>query len=137
MKKFLTAMATILTVVVMALTLAGCSDKAGSIKKAFEKEGYTVSAIKAEDSEWLQSHLSDEDKKDIDKYEVFTCTKKDGLLSASATVIKFPSKDKLAETVGQSTYDSAVESGLVNGNCYLVLPLGLDAKGIIEIFKNA
>lgn len=135
MKKFLTAMATILAVVVMALTLAGCSDKSGSIKKAFEKEGFEVSAVKAEDSELLKEILTDEQEKDIDKYEVFSCLKKNGLLDTqSATIIKFPSKDEIIKAIGQEKYDKAVESGLINGNCYLLLPLG---KDVVNIFKNA
>ncbi|MDE7163182.1 MAG: hypothetical protein K2O44_03780 [Clostridia bacterium] len=130
MKKFLTAMATVLAVVVMAFTLAACSDASGSIKKAFEKEGYTVTAIKAEDSKALMSLLDDEQKKDASKYEVFTCTKS----LQSATVVKFPSKNDIIDVIGQDAYDKAVDGGLINKNCYLLVPLGVD---VINIFKNA
>lgn len=138
-KRVFTAVATLLAVVVMAVTLAACADKAGSIKKAFEKQGYTITTVKAEDSAWLQSNLSEEQKKNINDYEVFTCSKQGEIFidGKSATVIKFPSKDDIIEAIGQDKYDNAVDTGYVNGNCYLVLPLGLNPDVIVDIFKNA
>lgn len=136
MKKFFAAMATVLAVVVMAFTLAACSDASGNVKKAFEKEGFTVTAIKAEDSELLMDLLNDEQKKDVSKYEVIYLEKQGSTIlgNQSATVIKFPSKDTIIESIGQDAYDKAVEGGLINKNCYLLLPLG---KDVVNIFKNA
>lgn len=137
MKKFLTALTAILAVVVMAFALAACSgDKSGSIKKAFEKDGYEITVIKPEDSDLLKGMLSEEQQKDLSKYEVFTCVKKNtlGLPVHSATVFKFPSKDDIIEAAGQEEYDEAVNSGLINGNCALYFTID---KDVINIFKNA
>lgn len=133
MKKFITAICTALLVVVLAFTLTGC-DKSGKIKKAFEKEGYTVTVIKASDSKVLTDLLSEEDMKEIDEYEVFNCSKSAGLSSGIVTIIKFPSDDKLKEVLGEEAYNKAEEKGYVNGNCYLAVPLGAD---VVKIFKDA
>ena len=131
MKKFLAALTTALAVVVLALTLTACSNKSGSIKKAFESEGYTVTAVSGSDSKELKELLSEEQQKNIDKYEVITCKK--GLVHV-AIVFVFPSKDDLVEALGQDTYDSMVESGMINGNCYLFPTIDSE---VIEIFKKA
>lgn len=134
-KRVFTAVATLLAVVVMAVMLAACADKAGSIKKAFEKQGYTITTVKAEDSAELQEMLTEEQKKDINKYEVFTCTKKNGFTDSHvAMVFKYPSKDEIIKSIGQEEYDEAVDSGFVNGNCFLTFTLD---KDVIDIFKNA
>lgn len=72
-------------------------------------------------------------KKDLDKYAIIVCKK----TTESATIIKFPSAGAIKEALGEDGYDKAVESGLINGNCYLLLPLGLNIPKIIDIFKNA
>lgn len=137
MKKFFKAAIAAIAVVILACAFVGCSDASGKIQKAFEREGYTVTAVKAEDSPELQNYLSDEQKKDINKYGVLNCTKRDGLNSAVVVIIKYPSKDEIIEGIGQENYDSAVENGLVNGNCYLAVPGSLNPSKVIEIFKNA
>ncbi|MDE7087847.1 MAG: hypothetical protein K2O67_06615 [Clostridia bacterium] len=131
MKKFLAALTTALAVVVLALTLTACSNKSGSIKKAFESEGYTVTAVSGNDSKELKELLSEEQQKNAEKYEVITCKK--GLVH-NALIFVFPSKDDLVEALGQDTYDSMVESGMINGNCYLVFTIDTE---VIEIFKKA
>lgn len=135
MKKFLRALIVVLAVVVMATVFAGCGDKSGAIKRAFEKEGYEVTVVNGADSETLKSWLSDEKLDEIGKYEVMTCTKSDGILSAldTAVIFKLPSKDDMVENLGQEAYDEAVESGYVNGNCFLFSL----SKDSLEIFKNA
>lgn len=139
MKKYLKVLtvAMIVAVCAIAVAFAGCGDKAGSIKKAFEKEGYEVTEVKAEDSSVLKDLLNDEQEEEISKYSVIQCTKKDGLSSASATIIKFPSVDTIKEVLGEDGYNKAVETGYINGNCYLVLPVSLSPEKIVEIFKNA
>lgn len=84
-------------------------------------------------NEWLESNLTEEQKKDLDKYAIIVCKK----TTESATIIKFPSAGAIKEVLGEDGYDKAVESGLINGNCYLLLPLGLNIPKIIDIFKNA
>lgn len=129
MKKFLAALSTALLIVVLALTLSGC-DNSGKIQKAFEKEGYEVTVTKADEDSTLLSMLDDEQKKDISQYSIITCKK--GLHVAS--IIKFPSANTIKESVGESDYDKLVESGFVNGNCYLVFTIDTE---VIGIFKNA
>lgn len=135
MKKFLRGALIVIAVVVMAVMFAGCGDKSGAIKRAFEKEGYEVTVVNGADSETLKEWLSDEKVDEIGKYEVITCTKSDSILSAldTAIIFKCPSKDDVVENLGQDAYDKAVESGYVNGNCFL---FSLSNKSL-EIFKNA
>ena len=135
MKKFLRGALIVIAVVVMAVMFAGCGDKSGAIKRAFEKEGYEVTVVNGADSETLKEWLSDDKVDEIGKYEVITCTKSDSILSAldTAVIFKCPSKDDVVENLGQDAYDKAVESGYVNGNCFL---FSLSNKSR-EIFKNA
>ena len=128
----------------MLVTLVS-SDKSGSVKKAFEKEGYTVSSVKADDESvqsLLKILLNEEQIKKVGEYELILCTP-EGLLNAAnlALVIKVPSSGDLkdfltTETDGKkdtSAYEKAEKDGLINGNC-LILTLGSEAK---EIFKKA
>lgn len=128
----------------MLVTLVSC-DKSGSVKKAFEKEGYTVSSVKADDESvqsLLKILLNEEQIKKVGEYELILCTP-EGLLNAAnlALVIKVPSSGDLkdfltTETDGKkdtSAYEKAEKDGLINGNC-LILTLGSEAK---EIFKKA
>lgn len=135
MKKFLKSLLIVLAVAVMAVMFAGCGDKSGAIKRAFEKAEYEVTVINGADSETLKEWLSEEKVDEIGKYEVITCTKSDSILSAldTAVIFKCPSKDEIVENLGQEAYDKAVESGYVNGNCFL---FSLSNKSL-EIFKNA
>lgn len=135
MKKFLKSLLIVLAVAVMAVMFAGCGDKSGAIKRAFEKEGYEVTVINGADSETLKEWLSEEKVDEIGKYEVITCTKSDSILSAldTAVIFKCPSKDEIVENLGQEAYDKAVESGYVNGNCFLFSL----SNNSLEIFKNA
>jgi hypothetical protein len=129
MKKFLKVFGFALLVVVLAFAFAGC-DKSGSIQKAFEKEGYTVTTVKAEDSDELKALLSEDQQKDVSGYAVLSCSK--GIVPI-ATVIKFPSKSDLKEALGDDEYEEAVDNGYVNGNCYIITLV----PGAVTIFKNA
>ncbi len=128
----------------LCFTLAGC-DKSGSIKKAFEDEGYTVKTIDTnnETAKLLLSSFTEEQIEKIDEYEIILCVG-EGVIGAVATsgiVIKFPSEGEIKNflTVEDADgnkdtklYDSAKENGSINGNClYLGAPKGLG------IFKNA
>lgn len=130
MKKFLTVLSTVLLVALLALTLTACGDSSGSIKKAYEKEGYTVTTADAKDNAALKTLLGEDAKDELDNYEVIVCTK--GI--TTVTIVKFPSADKLKETLGEDDYKKAEENGLVNGNCYLLIP---SLPGVNDIFKNA
>lgn len=129
MKKVLSAISLMLLTIVLALTMAGC-DKSGNVKKAFENEGYTVTEMNAKESTALAAILSSDQKEKIDQYSVIFCVK--GL--QSATIVKFSSKDEIVDFLGEDTYNSAVESGLINGNCWLAVPVGVAVK---DIFSKA
>mgnify|MGYP001087542507 CR=1 FL=1 len=125
MKKILSAISLALITIVIALTFAGC-DKSGNVKKAFENEGYTVTEMNAKESTALAGILSSDQKEKIDQYSV------KGL--QSATIVKFSSKDEIVDFLGEEGYNKAVEGGLVNGNCWLAIPVGIAVK---DIFSKA
>ena len=142
MKKLLTALTTALLVVILAVTMTGCG-KAGAIKSAYEKEGYTVATATVKDNEQAKGALkalglSDDEVKEAENWEVITASK--GI--SIAVVLKFPSSGDLKNflTVEKddgskdtAMYDKAVEDGNVNSECLLLLGAGT-AK---DIFKNA
>ena len=129
----------LLTALVLVFSLASCGDKSGAIKKAFEKEEWTVKTVNADDTgvkTILEILLTDEQIEKASEYEIILCTKN---VINSAIVIKFPSagdvknfltveKDGKKDT---SAYDKAKENGTINGNC-LLITMSNDAK---EIFK--
>lgn len=130
----------LLTALVLVFSLASCGDKSGSIKKAFEKEGWTVKTVNADDTgvkTILEILLSDEQIEKASEYEIILCT--NGILN-SAIVMKFPSSGDLKDFLtvededgkkDTSAYDKAKENGTINGNC-LLITMSSEAK---EIFK--
>lgn len=116
-------------VAVFAFAIAGCS-QSGTVKTAFKNAGYEITVVEANDSEELKSLLkTDEQKAEIDKYEVFTCKK----FERTATVIKFPSEKVMTEVLGESTFKTKSDGGFINGDCYLVK----SCTDALNIFKNA
>ena len=100
MKKVLTAICSALLIAVFALTMAGC-DKSGSIKKAFEKEEYTVTTVNADNSTVqtiLKAALTEDQVNKVNEYEIILCVGK-GLnaVTGSGVVIKFPSSGELKD----------------------------------------
>lgn len=145
MKSMLKNILALSLVLVMLLSLASCGDKSAAIKKAFEKEEYTVTVVNADDEDargLLKLLFNEEQIEEISEYEIMLC-KQEGLLNVGKTaiVIKYPSaKDlKAALTVEKdgkkdtSAYDDAVEKGNINGNCQIIT-LSDDSR---EIFKKA
>ena len=117
----------ILTAALLVLSLASC-DKSGSIKKAFEKEDYTVTVVDANNGtvkNLLDLALSDDQMEKIAEYEIILVS--NGLLNTAA-IIKFPSAGDLKDflTVEKDgkkdteAYDTAKENGKINGNCLLI-----------------
>lgn len=112
----------------MLVSLVACGDKASSIKKAFEKEGYEVETVNSDSTlvSILLAGLSEEQKNDLSKYELIYCHK--GLVGDTALIIKFPNSGDLknfltVEKDGKkdtSAYDTAKEKGYIKGNCYLI-----------------
>jgi len=141
-KKVLLTLCAALMVVVFALTMAGC-DKSGSIKKAFEKEGYTVTTVDANNDTakgiFKAVGMTDDQIKKAGEYELILCV--NGLIN-SALVLKCSSSGEVKDFLTSedkdgnkdtSAYDKAKENGLINGNCYIIT-VSSSAK---EIFKNA
>ncbi len=136
MKKTLKTLLVLLTAALLVFSLASC-DKSGSIKKAFEKEGYEISTVDAEDPT-VQLLLSKDQLEDVKDYEIIVAKK--GL--ASAIIIKFPGsgdvkdfyttedKDGKKDT---SKYEEAKEDGYINGNCVIITL----SENAVEIFEKA
>ena len=133
--------ATLFAALVMVFGLASC-DKSGNVKKAFEKEGYTITVVNADNTivnSVLKMFLNEEQMKEAANYEIMLATKG---LSSQAAIIKFPSsKDvKTFFTVEDSegkkdttNYDKAKEDNTINGNC-VIFTMSSEAK---DIFKKA
>ena len=133
MKRFLKAMTAVLAVVIMAVALVGCGDKYGSIKKAYENEGYTISEVAVKDKESeLKTYISSEQYDKIKDGKILYCTKNVILV---AFVITMGSADKVKDYYGsEEEYKKAVDSGYVNGNCVLLVG---STSAVREIFQKA
>lgn len=143
--KTLKTMLALSLAVLMLFALVSCGDKSAAVKKAFEKEGYTVTVSNAEDEDvkdLLEILFSADQIEELKDYEILLC-KKDGIVNIGKTaiILKYPSaKDlKAALTVEDaegnkdtSRYDDGVEDGIINGNC-MILTLSSDSK---DIFKK-
>lgn len=140
MKRVLKKLAAFFAAFLMVFTLAGC-DRSGSIKKAYEKEGFTVTTVNTKDnstvSSLLSSVLTSDQKESIDQYEIIFCSK---ALIQNAVIVKFPSSKELKSFLtiedsegnkDTSAYDKAKEDGKIKGNCWFAVGTSLD------VFKNA
>lgn len=138
MKKIITAFCAAMLVVVLAFAMSGCS-KAGSIVKAYEGDGYTVTETKLnEESKTLLKSLGvdEEALKDAEGWALYTATK---TMAKPSMFVKFPSSSVLKEafTVEKdgskdtAAYDKLVEAGRIKGDC-LYISLIMDS-----IYKNA
>ncbi len=142
MKKKLGIVSVLCVVLAMMFTLTGCNAQ-GSVKKNFENEGYTVKTLsfKDEDVEQMdaasktivaaaKANMSDEQKKDAEKWEVIIATKGTlGLGAVPVVVIAFPGAGDLKDyltvekedgTKDTSAYDKAKEDKVIRGNCLLL-----------------
>ena len=146
MKKFVKSLLVLALAGLMMLSMVSCGDKSGSIKKAFEKEGFTVTTVDATNSTakgLLTILLSQEQMEKAAEYEIILCTK-EGILNVGATaaIIKFPSAGELKDFLtvensdgkkDTSAYDKAIENGTINGNCMIFTA----SSSSNDIFKNA
>ena len=140
MKKSVIKVLCLTFVVIMVFSLVSC-DKSESIKKAFEDEGYTVSAVSADDSVVMgviKTMLTDEQIERLDSYEIISCV--NGL--NIAIIVKCPSSGDIKDFLtvededgkkDTSAYDDAKDDGTINGNC-IIFTLSSKAK---EIFEKA
>ena len=129
MKNILKSVLALSLALVMLLALVSC-DKSSAVKKAFEKEEYTVTSLKS-------SELTDNEiVKELASYEIILVSKK----LSNGLIIKFPGsgdvksfltvkKDDKDDT---SAYDKAKEDGRINGNC-----LFIGTSSAKDIFKKA
>lgn len=143
MKNILKSVLALSLALVMLLALVSC-DKSSAVKKAFEKEEYTVTSLKSSDltdNEIVkgilkEAGMTDDQIKVLASYEVILVNK--GL--SSGLIIKFPGsgdvksfltvkKDDKDDT---SAYDKAKEDGRINGNC-----LFIGTSSAKDIFKKA
>lgn len=141
MKNFAKILSVLLVAVMLVTVLVSCGDKSGAIKKAFEKEDYTIAELKGTDKAVqavLTLLLNEDQMKKAEKYDVILVTK---ILNAGV-VIKFPSSGDVKDffTVedkdgkkNTEAYDAAKDGGMIKGNC-VFFSASKDAK---EIFKNA
>lgn len=143
MKHILKSVLALSLALVMLLALVSC-DKSSAVKKAFEKEEYTVKTLSASDltdnttvKEILKTAgLTDEQIEKLSKYEVIFVNK--GF--SNGLIIKFPGSGDVksfltVEKDGKddtSAYDKAKEDGRINGNC-----LFLGTSNAKDIFKKA
>lgn len=140
MKKVIIALCTAMLVAVLAFAMTGCS-KAGSIVKAYENEGYTVSETKLteESKTMLKSFGVDEEAlNDAESWALYTATK--GLAAKPSMFVKFPSASTLKDAFTSedkdgnkdtAAYDKLVSDNRIKGDC-LYISLIMDS-----IFKNA
>ena len=144
MKKFATLVSLVL-VAILALGMTGCSSY-GSLKKAFEKEGYKESAT----AEALAKDIKDaaETKEFVTNVHVLSNGMKIVLITefkSTENMKKFYDENKAVRTAisditsnedAKNFYNSLEEKGYAKGNC-LVIPITANAKDVQEIVKNA
>lgn len=139
MKKFVKTGLMVALCLVAMLSFTACS-KFGSVKKAFEKEGYTYSTETNDNVTKIQDELKREDGSTIE-LTPHLFTKVDGLKSMLVIVLEFKAEKDIDEALEDSAtlkglIKDAQKSDCVNGNCVCV-PIGFDAANALEIFKNA
>lgn len=129
MKKRSLLLTCMLLVVTLALALCGCSSY-GSIKSAFEKEGYTVTDASNED---IEKYL---DEQGANVCHVHFASK----TASHALIFEFNSTKDMEEQINKSETLNGIikdlqKSDLVNGNCCIVsispeaLKIFRDTKG--------
>lgn len=133
MKKKSVLFTCILLAVTMIMVLCGCSTY-GSVKKAFEKEGYTENS----DFEAYQAQVVEalgEDFKDVCSVHLMTV---EGTLKY-ALILEFKSTKEMEEQINESEnlkekIKDVQKSDLVSGNCVL-LSYNL-LTNALDIFKS-
>lgn len=138
MKKFMKFFVVALAVALFAVCFAGCS-KASAVKKAYEKEGYTVTEATVKDNDEAKSALktigmSDDEIADAEDWSIIVASKSVSV----AIILKVSStkdlKDALTDDNGDSSaYDTLEDKGYINGDCVLIVGQLLTG----DIFKNA
>ena len=148
-KRIVTIITSLALVAVLLATFCACGSTWGSIKGAYEKEGYYEITLSDKAKESL--HISDEDIEEADATVHFLCTVKlsddptltelAGLMTAkSAIVWEYKNIDALQKAYKEDLSESEQEkfdelwekyqqSDRVNGNCILI-------SGDVNIFKG-
>lgn len=128
----------LIALMLSAVLLCTACSSYGKIEKAFKDAGYTQSETLEGVTKSIEEQL--EEQQLAVKLHVFN---KD--LVNTAVIIEFNSTDDMNKAVSESDalkglvsdlYKAGEECDIVNGNCLLV-PIGLNSKSMIDIFKNA
>lgn len=130
-KRLVSIFSTVLLALTLVALLCGCSSY-GSVKSAFEKEGYE----EVEDVQTYQTQIKEYLGDDSDTITLHVLKK--GLLNV-AIICEFKTTDEMEQTVKdnkalQDAIKDIQNSDYVNGTCVL-LPIALPE--VVTIFKNA
>lgn len=149
MKKF-AMIVSILLVAVLSVAMVGCS-MYGSLKKAFEKEGYE----EVTELEDVAENVKKEAKKDDLEVNLHAMKKNDGLKSTLVLIVEFKATEDMkkfyedSETVkgfvkdvsnneDVKAWQEAMENaGYAKGNCLVFTVNPLSINEVTNIVKNA
>lgn len=137
MKKKLAAIfSTMLVALMLVAVLCGCSTY-GSVKSAFENEGYTESQNVQEYQDRIVDYLG-ENYKDVCTLHIMT----KGLTDGVAIICEFKSTEEIDEQIKNSSMlqgaiKDAQNSDYVNGNCLLLPVPVITTSKVVDIFKKA
>lgn len=127
MKNTLTKILALLTAALMLFSLASC-DKSSSIKKAFEKENYTVVSYKGTDDAAktfiAMLDLSEEEAKKASEYEIIFCNEKEEASTNQSAL------GGLFEGIGDAI-DGAVPDAVI-----VKFPAASDLKAALTVEKE-
>lgn len=150
-KKAITIVSALALVIVLLMGLCACGSTYGSIKSAYEKEGYQEFTLREETKDAIEQALGvkEEDLEESDATIHFLTTadikEDDNLIvllaklgtAKSAVICEYTSGDKLVEALQdrltdeeiKNAYDELQKLDEVNGNCFLIL-------GDKDVFKS-
>ena len=137
MKRFISVLACVMLAVVTAVSLCACSTF-GSVKKAYEKEGYEEVEVSDEAKKQYENSEDYKKIKDVVTIHIF----KKGLLEW-AIIAEFKSTKEMEEALkehvtaedAKNIYDELQKQPYISGNCMLLNYL-LITPGAYEIFKS-
>lgn len=130
-KRLVSIFSTVLLALTLVALLCGCSSY-GSVKSAFEKEGYK----EAENVQTYQTTIKEYLGDDSDNVTVHVLTKD---IVKVAIIVEFNTTDEMEKTVKdnkmlQDAIKEIEKSDYVNGTCILI-PIA--SPEVVTIFKNA
>ena len=134
-----------LLLVVLTFTLVACSSYS-KIEKAFVNAGYEVvetnsnaEKMEEETDVAVKTHILYNDKLTVLTLAIifeFNTTEDMKEFYADSATAQGLMQDIQEDGTAEEFYNKLVEKGYANGNC-LLIPIGLDASGALDIMKNA